>query len=131
MDSFAEKVAVITGAASGIGLAMATRFSAEGMTVVLADCDDSALAHAVENLSAQGARVLAIPTDVTNQADVTNLANKTLSAFGAIHILCNNAGIVGDVAPSWEGSINTLNRVMSVNVTGVFHGIHTFVPIML
>ncbi len=130
MREFQGRTAVVTGAASGIGLALAERFAAEGMRVALADVEEQPLARAAGHLKAQGAEVLAVPTDVSSASDVAALAQKTLDAFGAVHIVCNNAGVfTGGL--SWEGSIADYNWVLGVNTWGVIHGIRSFVPILL
>ena len=102
MKEFRGKVAVVTGAASGIGRALAERFAAEGMKVVLADVEKGALARAETEMKAGGATVLAVRTDVSMATDVEALARKTIDAFGAVHVLCNNAGVPPVVGPSWE-----------------------------
>lgn len=124
------KVAVVTGAASGIGRAMAERFAAEGMKVVLADVEEQPLAEVTASLIAAGATVIAVKTDVSNAADVEILAQQTLDTFGAVHILCNNAGVVCS-RPVWEHSLADWEWVLGVNLWGVIHGIRVFVPRML
>jgi NAD(P)-dependent dehydrogenase (short-subunit alcohol dehydrogenase family) len=131
MKEFSDKVAVVTGAASGIGRAMAERFAAEGMKVVLADVEKGALTQVEAEMRAGGATVLAVPTDVSRAADVEALAGKTIDAFGAVHILCNNAGVPPVVGPSWELTEADWQWVLGVNLWGVLHGIRVFVPIML
>lgn len=123
-------VAVITGAASGIGRGLAERFAAEGMKVVIADVDEGPLAELEADLSAKGATVLAVKTDVSNPAEVENLAVQTLGAFGAVHILCNNAGVVCSRSV-WEHTLADWEWVLGVNLWGVIHGIRAFVPRML
>lgn len=123
-------VAVVTGAASGIGRAMAERFAAEGMKVVLADVEEEPLAEVTASLTAVDATVIAVKTDVSNAAAVENLAHQTLDAFGAVHILCNNAGVVCS-RPVWEHSLADWEWVLGVNLWGVIHGIRAFVPRML
>lgn len=125
-----KSVAVITGAASGIGRGMAERFAAEGMAVVLADIEEKPLAKLEVDLRAKGATVLAVRTDVSNAADVENLAARTLDAFDAVHILCNNAGVVCS-RPVWEHTLADWEWVLGVNLWGVIHGIRAFVPRML
>ncbi len=125
-----KSVAVITGAASGIGRGMAKRFAAEGMSVVLADIEVEPLAKLETDLRATGATVLAVRTDVSNADDIENLAVQTLDAFGAVHILCNNAGVVCS-RPIWEHTLNDWEWVLGVNLWGVIHGIRAFVPRML
>lgn len=131
MKDLAGRVAVVTGAASGIGLAMATRFAEEGMRVVLADVERTALDAATDALRHRGFSVLGIPTDVSRAADVQQLADRTLETFGAVHVLCNNAAVAGGFGPIWESSLNDWQWLMNVNVWGVIHGIRTFVPPML
>ncbi len=130
MKEFKGKVAVVTGAASGIGLGLAERFAAEGMKVVLADIEQEALERAEAKLKATGASVLAVRTDVSRAEDVEALARKTLDAYGAVHVLCNNAG-VWVAGLSWELTVADWKWVMGVNLWGVIHGIRVFVPIML
>ncbi len=131
MKEFKGKVAVVTGAASGIGRAMAERFAAEGMKVVLADIEQEALAQAEAKMKAAGATVLAVRTDVSSASGVQALAGRTIDAFGAVHILCNNAGVPPVVGPSWELTEADWQWVLGVNLWGVLHGIRVFVPIML
>ena len=131
MKEFKGKVAVITGAASGIGRAIADRCAQEGMKVVLADVEEGALAQAEEEMKARGATVLAVLTDVSKAGDVEALAQKTLDAFGAVHLLCNNAGVSGGGDSVWETSLADWQWVMGVNLWGVIHGTRVFVPIML
>lgn len=131
MQEFAGKVAVVTGAASGIGRALAERFAAEGMKVVLADIEEGALTRTVKAMQEQGATVLGALTDVSKAEAVQTLAQQTLQAFGAVHVLCNNAGVIGDFAASWEQPIESWEWVFGVNLWGVIHGLRTFVPIML
>ncbi len=130
MKDFEGKVAVVTGAASGIGRAMAERFAAEGMKVVLADVEEEALAEAVGVLKAKGATVVAVRTDVSQPADVEALAKKTVDAFGAVHVLCNNAGVGPPGGPLWERSVADWQWILGVNLWGVIHGVRVFVPIM-
>jgi NAD(P)-dependent dehydrogenase (short-subunit alcohol dehydrogenase family) len=131
MKEFKGKVAVVTGAASGIGRAMAERFAASGMKVVLADVEMGALAQTEAEMKVAGATVLAVRTDVSSAADVQALAGRTIDAFGAVHILCNNAGVPPVVGPSWELTEADWQWVLGVNLWGVIHGIRVFVPIML
>jgi NAD(P)-dependent dehydrogenase (short-subunit alcohol dehydrogenase family) len=130
MRELRGKVAVITGAASGIGRALAERCAAEGMKVVLADVENGALQQTAEAMRAAGAGVLAVPTDVSKAADVEALARATLDAHGAVHLLCNNAGVAAGGA-AWECSLEDWAWVLGVNLWGVIHGIRSFVPHML
>jgi len=130
MKEFKGKVAVVTGAASGIGRAIAERLTGEGMKVVLADVEQEALGKAEAEMKAGGASVTAVPTDVSKGEDVEALARKTVDAFGAVHVLCNNAGVaVGGL--SWERTAADWEWGLGVNLWGVIHGIRVFVPIML
>jgi NAD(P)-dependent dehydrogenase (short-subunit alcohol dehydrogenase family) len=130
MKEFQDRVAVVTGAASGIGRALAEQSCAEGMRVVLADLDVSALQRAERELRDQGATVLAVPTDVSKLHDVEALARATLGAFGAVHLLCNNAG-VNAAGTTWESSHADWEWVLGVNLWGVIHGIRVFLPLLL
>lgn len=130
MQSFEGKVAVVTGAASGIGAGLAARFAREGMRVVLADVERGPLDATTAALAATGASVLAVPTDVAQAEDVQALADRTWDTFGGCDVLCNNAGVfVG--GKLWERSLNDWRWLLGVNLWGVIHGIHAFVPRML
>jgi NAD(P)-dependent dehydrogenase (short-subunit alcohol dehydrogenase family) len=130
MQEFKDKVAVITGAASGIGRGIAERCAQEGMQVVLADIEPAALRLAEQELRSAGATVLAVLTDVSKAGDVKALAQKTLDTFGAVHLLFNNAG-VGAGSTIWESTLADWEWVLGVNLWGVIHGLRIFVPIML
>jgi NAD(P)-dependent dehydrogenase (short-subunit alcohol dehydrogenase family) len=110
---------------------MAKRFAGEGMKVVLADVEPAALAQARDALTATGATVLAERIDVSVAADVQRLADLTQAAFGAIHVVCNNAGVGGLRRRAWEADLKDWAWVLGVNVWGVIHGVHAFVPRML
>jgi len=105
MKEFKHKVAVITGGAGGIGRAMAERFASEKMKIALADVEEEALMKAEKEMRDQGANVLGVLTDVSKAEEIEALARKTINAFGAVHILCNNAGVFGDFAPSWRQTL--------------------------
>jgi NAD(P)-dependent dehydrogenase (short-subunit alcohol dehydrogenase family) len=130
MKQLKGRVAVVTGGASGIGYAMADRFAREGMRIVLADIQADALEEAEGRLRAGGAEVLAVETDVAQPAAVEHLRDRALGAFGAVHVVCNNAGVVarGSV---WETTVEDWNWILGVNLWGVINGIRTFVPVLL
>jgi NAD(P)-dependent dehydrogenase (short-subunit alcohol dehydrogenase family) len=130
MHEFKDKVAVITGGASGLGLAMARRFAREGMKLALGDIEEEPLRRVEQEFRRAGVPVLAIRTDVSRGHDVERLAEKTLATFGAVHIVCNNAG-VGPGGVVWENTTADWEWVLGVNVWGVIHGVRVFVPIML
>ena len=130
MERFDGKVAVITGAASGFGRAFAQKGARLGMKLVLADIDGDALGDVVETLTAAGADAIAVPTDVSDGGAVEALAQRTLDAYGKVHLLFNNAG-VGASGFLWEMSANDWSWVFGVNVMGVAHGVRAFTPIML
>jgi NAD(P)-dependent dehydrogenase (short-subunit alcohol dehydrogenase family) len=101
------------------------------MKVVLADVELEPLAKTEANMKASGATVLAVRTDVSQARDVEALARKTLEAFGAVHLLCNNAGVGTEAVAIWESTIAEWEWVIGVNLWGVIHGVRVFVPIMV
>ncbi len=123
-------VAVVTGAASGLGLGLAAGLVARGMSVVIADINGDALARAQQRLRVDGAEVLAVRTDVTKDDEVAALASRTLDRFGRVDIVCLNAG-VNLRGRAWELSVDDWRWIYDVNVFGVVHGIRSFVPILL
>ncbi len=125
------RVAVVTGAASGIGLGLSERFAAEGMHVVMADVEEPALSDAAARLSRQGASVLPVITDVANAEQVEALRREAVRAFGAVHVLCNNAGVGGPHDPLWLIPRGDWEWVLGVNLEGVINGIRAFVPLLL
>lgn len=131
MHDFQGKVAVVTGAASGIGRALAEKSVQEGMKVVLADVEEHAVKQAEEELQASGAQVLAVRTDVSQADAVEALAQKTFDTYGAVHLLFNNAGVILADTTVWKSSLADWQWVLGVNLWGVIHGIHFFVPRML
>lgn len=129
MELTAGKVAVVTGAASGIGLALAERFARAGLDVVLADVEQTALAAAEQKIAGLGAKTLAVPTDVSDEAAVQALAAESVDRFGAVHVVCNNAG-VSSAADPWFGPLSAWKWVLGVNLWGVIHGIRAFLPLL-
>ena len=131
MRDLAGKVAVVTGGASGIGRALAERFAAEGMRLVLADIERPVLDETVAGLRDRGVEVIGVPTDVTSYDSVAALADAAYAAHGAVHVLCNNAGVGPPGGLVWETTPNDWRWTFGVNVFGVAHGIQAFVPRML
>lgn len=131
MEDLNGRVAVVTGGASGIGKALAVRFAAEGMRLVLADVEQAALDSTVNELAASGAEVTGVVADVTSYASVEALADAAYAAHGAVHVLCNNAGVGPPGGLVWDTTPNDWAWTFGVNVFGVAHGIQAFVPRML
>jgi NAD(P)-dependent dehydrogenase (short-subunit alcohol dehydrogenase family) len=131
MKEFKDKVAVVTGAASGIGRGMAEAFIGAGMKVVLSDIEKQALDETTRALREGGADVHPVVTDVTKAEQVDDLARETIRTYGAVHVLCNNAGIFIRPGASWTSSLDDWHWIIGVNVMGVVHGIRSFLPIMI
>ena len=127
MELASGKVAVVTGAAGGIGLALAERFAAAGMHVVLADVDDAGLAAAAAKIGVTGVETLIVRTDVSSADSVDALAAATFDRFGAAHVVCNNAGVTSQADP-WFGPLSAWEWVLGVNLWGVVHGVRAFLP---
>jgi NAD(P)-dependent dehydrogenase (short-subunit alcohol dehydrogenase family) len=130
MENLTGKVAVVTGAASGIGKAVALRAAAEGMRVVLADIEEAPLKEADGEVAARGAETLTVVTDVSDAASVRALRDRAVEAFGAVHLVHNNAG-VGSGGPIWEVPEEDWRWILGVNLWGVVNGIATFVPLLI
>jgi NAD(P)-dependent dehydrogenase (short-subunit alcohol dehydrogenase family) len=130
VESFKDKVAVVTGGGSGIGRAMALALARDGARVVLADLDEAAMDGVGREARGHGVETLAVRTDVTELAQVQALAERAWKAFGAVHVLCNNAGVA-----AWGSLEKATHRdwqwVLGVNLWGVIHGIEAFVPRMI
>lgn len=132
MEQLAGRVAVVTGGAGGIGQAMGARFAREGMKVILADVEPGALADSVGKLQAEGLEVSGAQCDVADFDSVLALRDTTIERHGAVHLLCNNAGIgAGAEGAQWEHELNDWRWAINVNVYGVIHGINAFVPTMV
>ena len=132
MKEFAGKVAVVTGSAGGIGRALVERFTDEGMRAVVADIDAALVAETTAELRDQGREVIGVVTDVTELSSLEALRDATLDAFGAVDVLCNNAG-VGSASEGqmWEHHVNDWRWSLDVNVMGAVNGINAFLPTML
>jgi NAD(P)-dependent dehydrogenase (short-subunit alcohol dehydrogenase family) len=132
MKELTDKIAVVTGAGSGIGRAMAETFSTAGMKLVLSDIDQAALEKTAASLLSLGADVHTVVADVSKPEHVKHLADETLRYYGAVHLLCNNAGIgnAGGLR-SWTSTMNDWRWIIGVNLMGVVHGVETFLPIMI
>ena len=130
MKQFTGRVAVITGGASGLGRAMAERFAREGMKIVLADVNAGDLERTERELRAAGGSVIGVRCDVAVAEDVEALAAQALAAYGAVHLVVNNAGVspLGNV---WENSVADWRWILGVNLWGVIHGVRVFTPILL
>ena len=125
MKDFAGKTAVVTGAASGIGFALAERFAAARMQVVLADIEEDALNRAVKQLEERQAEVIGVPVNTMVRESVFDLAEQAIDAFGKVHVLCNNAGVASTSsgnAAIWEQSSSEWDWVLGVNFNGVLYG---------
>jgi NAD(P)-dependent dehydrogenase (short-subunit alcohol dehydrogenase family) len=130
VESFKGKVAVVTGGGSGIGRALVLALAHEGARVVIADLDEAAMDVVGRQVRAQGAEALTVRTDVTELGQVQALAERVFKTFGAVHVLCNNAGVA-----AWGGLERATHRdwqwVLGVNLWGVIHGVEAFVPRMI
>jgi NAD(P)-dependent dehydrogenase (short-subunit alcohol dehydrogenase family) len=132
MKHLEGRVAVVTGGAGGIGRAIGEAFGRAGMKVVLADIQPDPLTKTVDDLRADGLEVIGVPTDVTTWSSVAALRDATLDAYGAVHVVCNNAGIGARAeGTTWEHEFRDWEWALAVNVWGVIHGINAFVPVML
>jgi len=130
MEHLDGRSAVVTGAASGIGLAIAEAFVNEGMRVVMADTDEQSLRSHAVRLKGEGADVVAVPADVTDPDAVEAVGRAAVERFGRLHVAVNNAGVVNG-GNSWEITLEEWHRVIDIDLWGVIHGIRSFVPLIL
>jgi NAD(P)-dependent dehydrogenase (short-subunit alcohol dehydrogenase family) len=130
VEQLSGRVAVITGAGGGIGRALALRLASEGMRLALADVDTETLRTTAGLAEAVGAQVLAVPTDVRDAEAVDRLAAATVAEFGAVHVVCNNAG-VSRMGSAWEVGLDDWKWVLDVGLWGVIHGVRSFLPHLL
>ena len=130
LTSLTDRTAVVTGGASGIGRALCLLFAREGANVVVADLDEAGMAETVAGVTRAGRRGLAVKTDVSRLADVQALADRAFGELGAVHVVCNNAGVA-----LWGGLESVTHKdwewAMGVNLWGVIHGVEAFVPRMV
>ena len=131
METFDGGVAVVTGGASGLGLAMALRFADAGMNIVIGDIEAEPLAMAEAAIAAKGVKVLPQRSDVARAEDVEALAESAYRRFGAVNVLCNNAGVGGSAGNMWELSVEDWRWVIDVDLWSVVHGVRSFVPRMI
>lgn len=130
MRDLQGKVAVVTGAGSGIGRELAIACAREGMSVVLADVDPAGMRATAEAIAPLGRETLEVRCDVSRAGEVEDLAARAYERFGAVHLLFNNAG-VGVAGPTWTSTVEDWTWILGINVMGVVHGIRAFVPRML
>ncbi|MEM8766360.1 MAG: SDR family NAD(P)-dependent oxidoreductase [Pseudomonadota bacterium] len=134
MQDFEGKTAVITGAASGIGLALAERAASARMNVVLADIEEKALEAAVKKIEERQVRAIGVPANIMVEEAVQELAERAIGEFGKVHVLCNNAGVASSATVGkgvWELPDQEWDWVMGVNFYGVLYGLRAFIPHML
>ncbi|MEO6285361.1 MAG: glucose 1-dehydrogenase [Dyadobacter sp.] len=131
MKSLEQKVAIVTGAGSGIGRSVALIYAAEGASVVVSDIQDEAGLETVAMIGEKGGKAIYVKADVSLPADNEKLVNAAVEAFGALHIACNNAGIDGVTAPTGEYPVEAWDKVIGINLSGVFYGMRYQIPEML
>jgi len=130
MKKLKGKVAAVTGAASGLGRSMALAFAAEGMDVALADVDEVNLTAVADEVQEKGVRAITLKVDVSQAAQVDGFRDQTIARLGAVHVVCNNAG-VAPLGAAWESSAADWEWVLGVNLWGVIHGVRAFVPALI
>lgn len=130
VEDFEGKVAVVTGAGSGIGRSLASAFAGQGMRLVLADIEQGALDAVAGDLRGGGAEVTTVVADVAEEDQVRSIGDAAMDAYGALHVACNNAGVSGG-GLSWEIDAATWEWILGVNLFGVIHGVRTFTPLII
>lgn len=131
MKILENKVAIITGAGSGIGKAIALLYASEGAKVVVSDIDEKGGNETVSVIKSKGGEAFFIKADTSKPSDHQSLVEQTIKKYGGLHIACNNAGIGGDLAPVGEYPIDGWDKIISINLSGVFYGLHYQIPAML
>ena len=130
MKMLEGRVAAVTGAASGLGRAMALAFAGEGMHAALADVDEPGLKSTLNEVQSRGVRAFAMRVDVSRYQEVESFCSKAIAQFGATHVVCNNAG-VSPLGAVWENTLADWQWILGVNLWGVIHGVRAFVPRLL
>lgn len=130
MKKLKGKVAAVTGAASGLGRSMALAFAAEGMDIALADVDEVNLTAVADEVQEKGVRAITLKVDVSQAAQVDAFRDQTIARLGAVHVVCNNAG-VAPLGPLWESSVGDWEWILGVNLWGVIHGVRAFAPALI
>jgi len=131
MKILENKVAIITGAGSGIGKAIALLYASEGAKVVVSDIDEKGGKETVSLIKSKGEEAIFIKADASNPEDQKSTVEMAVKKYGGLHIACNNAGIGGDIAPIGEYPIDGWNKIISINLSGVFYGLRYQIPAML
>jgi NAD(P)-dependent dehydrogenase (short-subunit alcohol dehydrogenase family) len=131
MKITAGQVAVVTGATSGIGFALADQLVRRGVDVMIADVREAAIPAAVRALSGHAGQVVGVHADVAVDADVQALADAVVERFGRVDLVCNNAGVVCEQAPTWDQSLQTWRWLIDVKLMGVVHGVRAFAPFLV
>lgn len=129
MKTLKNKVAVVTGSASGIGKAAAIEFARSGMDVALADVDEKGMAAVATEIQKIGRRAICVKVDVTKKPDIENLLKRTLAELGGVHVVMNNAGVTV-TGNAWETSDEDWKRVIDIDLWGVIHGCRVFAPVL-
>jgi len=130
MKMLEGRIAAVTGAASGLGRAMALAFAGEGMHAALADVDEPGLKSTLNEVQSRGVRAFAMRVDVSRYQEVESFCSKAIAQFGATHVVCNNAG-VSPLGTVWENTLADWQWILGVNLWGVIHGVRAFVPRLL
>ncbi len=131
MKSLENKVAIVTGASSGIGRAIAILYAAEGAKVVVSDIDEAAGAETVSSILSKGGEAIFVKADTSNPEDSRNLVEQAVSTYGGLHVTVNNAGIGGPLAPVGDYPIDGWDKVIAINLSGVFYGMRYQIPAIL